>query len=79
MLNTLASLVRQIARLVPAPSSRLSRRRSGSASTQHTRECYGLCPFCRQFVAVRFAVAKGSVACPRCGRLVDSLDSPGPA
>jgi hypothetical protein len=79
MLDTLASLVRQIARLVPAPSSRLSRRRFSSASTQHTRECYGLCPFCRQFVAVRFAVAKGSVACPRCGRLVDSLDSPGPA
>jgi hypothetical protein len=79
MLNTLASFVRQIARLVPAPSSRLSGRRSSSASMRHTRECYGLCPFCSQFVAVRFAVAKGAVACPRCGRLVDSLDSPGPA
>jgi hypothetical protein len=79
MLNTLASLVRQIARLVPSPSARLSRHRSRSASMRHTRECYGLCPFCRQFVAVRFAVAKGSVACPRCGRLVDSLHSPGPA
>jgi hypothetical protein len=79
MLSALVSVVQQIARLVPAPSARLSGRRPSSASTLHTRECYGLCPFCREFVAVRFAAAKGSVACPRCGRLVDSLDSPGPA
>jgi hypothetical protein len=77
--DTLLHVVLQMTRLVSAPMSRVSGHRHRLAHRRSSGDCCGLCPFCREYIAIRFAVAKKPVACPRCGRLIDSLEPPGPA
>jgi hypothetical protein len=77
--DTLLSVVQQMTRLVTAPTARFSGHRHRSAHTRSSGDRCGLCPFCREYIVIRFAVANKPVACPRCGRLVDSLEPPEPA
>ena len=77
--DTLLSVAQQMARLVTAPTLRVSGHRRALAHRRSSGDCCGLCPFCGEYIVIRFTVAKKPVACPRCGRLIDSLEPPGPA
>ena len=73
-LHTFASLARQMARLVPAPSDRSHRPTRAAATSE---DGCGLCPHCGEFVFIRFD-DEGPAACPRCDRPVDELEPLGP-
>jgi hypothetical protein len=77
--DTLLSVVQQMARMVTAPTSRVSEHRHSLPHSRSSGDCCGLCPSCRQYIVVRFAVPRKPVACPRCGRLIEFLEPPGPA
>ena len=76
-LQSLLSIVRQLARVIPSPKEQLARRARTKASL--AGDCCGLCPRCRAFVAIEFQSPGAPTPCPRCRRpikFVEPLERP---
>jgi hypothetical protein len=76
-MQTLASLARQVAGLVPSPKERFAHRKTSAGGS--SRDCFGICPHCREFVSIQFSSPEASAPCPRCNRSTSFLESPGDA
>ena len=66
-------LQRQMARLLPDPTERFPGRQKTPTQVSSAERC-GLCPLCREMIALDAPESNAADTCPRCGGIIDGLD-----
>jgi hypothetical protein len=68
----------RLARMIPGPRSAIPRAVGLDARTTASRDQYGCCPACREFVRFRPSVPANNAPCPACGTSIRSVEPLGP-